>query len=209
MAPQADRAEHWNSAYNDGDEKRSWTEAYPTRSVEAIRSVAPSLDAPIIDIGAGSSLLAAALLAEGHTDLTMLDLSEAALDLARDRMGADAERVNWVAADLFAWQPVREYAVWHDRAVLHFFTTPNDRVRYAGKLHTALRPGGHAIIATFAPDGPERCSGLPVWRSSAQGILDLLGGDFSSQHVSTANHTTPSGSVQPFTWVVARRLGSD
>jgi SAM-dependent methyltransferase len=130
--------------------------------LEAIASTAPRPDAPLIDVGGGSSRLTAALLDAGHSDITVLDLSEAALDLARGRLGPRADMVTWLAADLLTWQPTRQYAIWHDRAVLHFFTDPADRSRYVDNLRAALMSGGHAIIATFAPGGPEHCSGLPV-----------------------------------------------
>lgn len=129
----------------------------------------------------------------GHSDITVLDLSEAALDLARGRLGGQADMVTWLAADLLTWQPTRQYAIWHDRAVLHFLTDPTDRSRYVDSLRSALMSGGHAIIATFAP-GPVHCSGLPVQRSSAQEIADLLGHDFQllrARSASTGRRQVP------------------
>ena len=196
---------HWNAAYADGDDHRSWTQEQPTESLEAIAFTAPSQDAPLIDVGGGSSRLTAALLDAGHSDITVLDLSDAALDLARRRLGPRADMVSWLVADLLTWRPERQYATWHDRAVLHFFTDPVDRSRYVDCLRSALMPGGHAIIATFAPDGPDRCSGLPVQRNSAQNIADLLGHDFQMLRAHVREHRTPSGATQPFTWIIARR----
>ena len=196
---------HWDAAYADGDEDRSWTQERPAESLEALAFTAPAPDAPLIDVGGGSSRLAAALLDAGHSDVTVLDLSAAALDLARRRLGPRADMVTWLVADLLTWRPTRQYATWHDRAVLHFFTDPVDRSRYADTLRSALMPGGHAIIAGFAPDGPDHCSGLPVQRSSAQDIADLLGDDFELLHARVREHRTPSGTAQPFTWVIARR----
>lgn len=196
---------HWDAAYADGDYDRSWTQARPTESLEALASIAPSLDAPLIDVGGGSSRLTAALLDAGHSDLTVLDLSQAALDLARRRLGPRADMVAWLAADLLTWQPTRQYAIWHDRAVLHFFTDPGERSRYVDRLRSALMSGGHAIVATFAPGGPDHCSGLPVQRSSAQEIADLLGHDFQLLRAQVHEHRTPSGAAQPFTWVIAQR----
>lgn len=197
--------EHWNAAYAAGDSAASWTQAHPTRSLQAIAAVSPDSDAPIIDVGGGSSPLAAELLRAGHSDVSVLDLSGAAISLAQRRLGDQADRVRWITADLLAWQPERRYAVWHDRAVLHFFTDPADRARYAETLVDALAPGSCAIIATFAPDGPTRCSGLPVQRYCAEDILTLLGPHFSVVSVHTETHHTPSGRRQPFTWVTARR----
>jgi trans-aconitate methyltransferase len=198
-------AAHWDAAYADGDADRSWTQERPTESLEALASTSPALDAPLIDVGGGSSRLTAALLDAGHCDLTVLDLAEAALNLARRRLGPRADMVSWLAADLLTWQPTRQYAIWHDRAVLHFFTDPTDRSRYVDSLRSALISGGHAIIATFAPGGPDHCSGLPVQRSSAQEIADLLGHDFRLLRAQVREHRTPSGAAQPFTWVIAQR----
>lgn len=198
----------WNAAYAAGDENRSWYEAHPSSSLKAIHSITPSRQAPIIDVGGGSSRLSGALLAAGYDDLTVLDISPTALSLAQTRLGSNANRVTWVRADLLAWQPTRRYAVWHDRAVLHFFVDLADRRTYTETLHAALTPGGHAIIATFAPDGPARCSGLPVQRNSADQILQLLGSDFTAVDTSVETHTTPSGNPQPLTWVIARRQPS-
>jgi len=198
---------HWNATYANGDSTTSWTQVNPTESLRAIAAVSPGLDAAIIDVGGGSSRLAGELLRAGRTDVTVLDVSSAALDLAKDRLLDQAARVEWIAADLLAWEPARRYAVWHDRAVLHFFTDPADRGRYVAKLADGLANGGHAIIATFAPDGPTSCSGLPVQRSSAEEILDLLGNQFTGVSAKTQHHRTPGGREQAFTWIVAKRTG--
>lgn len=200
-----DRAGHWDAAFAGGDERRSWYQAWPGDSLRAIRHVAPGQDAPIIDVGGGSSGLSGALLAAGYRDLTVLDISKTALSLAESRLGVNAEHVTWIAGDLLAWRPRRRYFVWHDRAVLHFFTDADDRRTYAETLHEALVPAGYAIIACFAPSGPDQCSGLPVHRSSADEILDLLGSGFSPVYSGVRVHTTPSNREQPFTWVTARR----
>ena len=199
------RAVLWDEAFAEGDEQRSWYEQHPAQSLRAIERVVPPGPAPIIDAGAGSSRLCDALLAAGYTDVTALDISETALGLARRRLGANAERIIWIAADLLQWRPPRRYAVWHDRAVLHFFVDVDDRRAYSETLRAALAPGGYAIIATFAPDGPEYCSGLPVRRSSVAEILDVLGDEFTVVATSVEIHTTPSGGAQPFTWLIARR----
>ncbi len=199
----------WDAAFAHGDEHCSWYESRPSTSANAIEAIAPSRHVPIIDVGGGSSRLAGALLAAGYTDLTVLDISEIAMNLARRRLGHDSDQVKWVTTDLLTWQPTRRYGIWHDRAVLHFFVDPTDRRTYTGTLHAALLPGGHVIIATFAPDGPSQCSGLRVQRNSAEDILKLLGNDFKAIHTSVETHTTPSGIDQPFTWVIARRRQAD
>jgi SAM-dependent methyltransferase len=199
---------HWNAVYAEGDRDRSWWQDEPAESLEAIALVAPAHDAPILDVGGGSSQLAGSLLERGHTDVTVLDLSSVALELARRRLGGQGERVTWIVADVLSWTPPRRYALWHDRAVLHFFTDPKDRARYAERVRAAVTEGGHAIIATFAPDGPDRCSGLPVQRSSAADIAELLGNDFRMVDARTRPHRTPAGAIQPFTWVVAQASNS-
>lgn len=201
----ADSTAHWDATYAEGDEDRSWTEPVPQASLDAIARTGAPADAAILDVGGGASRLAACLLDAGRTDVTVLDLSIRALALARGRLGDRADQVHWVVADLLAWEPDRCYDVWHDRAVLHFFTSDDERARYAAVLRAALAPGGHAVIATFAPDGPERCSGLPVRRSSAAETLTLLGDGFAAVHTEVRVHRTPSGGRQPFAWLVARR----
>jgi SAM-dependent methyltransferase len=200
-----DQASHWDAAFAGGDEHRSWYQERPVESLRTIEHVAPARDAPILDVGGGSSGLSGALLAAGYRDLTVLDLSETALSLAQNRLGKRAERIAWITADLLAWRPPRRYCVWHDRAVLHFFVDADDRRAYVHTLHKALAPRGYAIIAGFAPTGPEQCSGLPVHRTSPDDILDLLGSEFSTVESSVQIHTAPSGRDQPFTWVTARR----
>jgi trans-aconitate methyltransferase len=200
-----ERAARWNATFAAGDEERSWYEPRPARSLRAIEHVVAPGPAAIIDVGGGSSRLCGALLTAGYTDVTVLDLSETALDIARRRVEESAQKITWIACDLLQWRPTRRYAVWHDRALLHFFRDVGERRTYAETLRTALQPGGHAIIATFAPHGPAQCSGLPVQRSSGDEILDLLDGEFTIVENALEIHTTPSGSCQPFTWLTARR----
>jgi hypothetical protein len=135
----------------------------------------------------------------------VLDISTAALHLAHDRLGDQAERIHWLHVDLLAWVPERRYAIWHDRATLHFFVADADRARYRDVARAAIQPGGHAIIATFAPDGPRECSGLPVRRSSAEEIEALFGPGFSLVTADHELHSTPGGLLQAFTWAVLRR----
>ena len=199
-----ERVAHWDAAYAGGHRRVSWFQDDPAESLDAIWRAAPAPDAPIVDVGGGASALAGRLLEQGRTDVTVLDLSAVALQLAGDRIGDDP-RVHWIAADVLAWKPERTYAIWHDRALLHFFTADADRARYAATLAKALHPGGHAIVATFAPHGPERCSGLRVRRSAATEIAALLGPGFELQHAATHDHVTPGGTTQPFTWAILRR----
>jgi hypothetical protein len=137
----------------------------------------------------------------------VLDLSAAALRLAQERVGDRATNITWLAEDLLDWAPPRHYALWHDRATLHFFVDDADRRRYAEVARAAIAPGAHAVIATFAPDGPTQCSGLPVRRSSARNIASMLGAGFSLVSSTNELHRTPGGATQPFTWAVLRRDG--
>ena len=196
---------HWDRVYAAGDATVSWAQDHPAPSLRAIAGTGIAPEAPIIDVGGGSSALAGELLDAGHTDVTVLDLSANALALAKERLGGRGDAVEWIVADLLAWTPARTYALWHDRAVLHFFRCEDDRAAYADRVREAVAPGGHAIVATFAPDGPPTCSGLPVRRSSSDDVLRLLGPAFVELHAFTEQHVTPGRKTQPFCWLVARR----
>lgn len=198
-------AAHWDAAYERGPDRVSWAQDHAAPSLALIEDLGVPVDAAVIDVGGGASPLAGDLLDRGFNDVTVLDLSRRALDLARERLGARGTHVTWTQADLRAWSPERTYDLWHDRAVLHFLTEDEDRERYAATVARAVAPGGHAIIAGFAPDGPERCSGLPVRRASGEDLAALLGDAFTPVGVRREEHTTPSGNVQLFAWLVARR----
>ena len=199
-----DQAGHWDQIYRErGPREVSWFQADPAVSVELISAaVAGDRTTPVIDVGGGGSLLAATLARSGFTDVTVLDISARALDAARRQ---DPTRtVSFLRADVLSWQPPRQWQVWHDRAVFHFLTIPENRARYLATLRRGLRPGGSLVLATFAPGGPTHCSGLPVARYSAQDLATELGGDFTVTITRTEQHHTPDGAMQPFTWVGAR-----
>ena len=197
---------HWDRVYgNKGEFHVSWFQDDPALSLELIQGAAPSLESAIIDIGGGTARLVDALLAHDYRDVTVLDLSEAAIAISRARLGARAERVTWIAADVTRWRPGRHYDLWHDRAAFHFLTAAQDCVAYVERLMEALRPNGHAIIATFALDGPERCSGLPVARYDAAKLSAALGGAFQLIEARRQDHRTPSGSTQQFQFSVFKR----
>nr|WP_296762909.1 class I SAM-dependent methyltransferase [Sediminimonas sp.] len=158
-----------------------------------------------MDVGGGASRLVDVLVSRGWDDLTVLDISEPALAHAKARLGNRADRVRWIVADLTEWHPDRAYDVWHDRAVFQFLTEPDQRTAYLGALNQALRPGGLAILATFAPDGPEKCSGLPVRRYDAAGLSAQLGAEFRLLRTFREVHQTPGGVAQPFAWCVLER----
>jgi 2-polyprenyl-3-methyl-5-hydroxy-6-metoxy-1,4-benzoquinol methylase len=198
------RASHWDSAYvARGVRSVSWYQAEPRVSVELVAALSIPREAAVIDIGGGSAYLADRLVEQGFSDVTVLDISEAALAESRRRFGDDA-RICRLHEDLLVWRPERRYDLWHDRAVFHFLVEGQDRERYLRALSSAIRPGGMVILATFAADGPETCSGLPVARYSPDGLSLVLGKAFERLAVRREVHVTPTGSRQPFTWVAGR-----
>jgi len=199
---------HWEQVYRTRNPAEvSWFQPEARLSRELIGRLAPGRDSRILDVGAGASVLVDGLLADGYRQVTVLDLSAAALGAARARLGRLARRVTWVEADLLtAALPRHGIDVWHDRAVFHFLTDPADRETYRAQLRHALRPGGLLIMATFAGDGPTRCSGLDVVRYSADALCVELGDGFRLVEDHREVHTTPSGGTQAFTWVALVRL---
>ena len=207
MEPDGRRA-HWETVYaTKAENEVSWFQDNPSPSLEAIALTGATPASAIIDIGGGASRLVDHLLALGFVDVTVLDLSAAALDTAKARLGTPAAKARWLLADVTTWEPTASYDVWHDRAAFHFLTGENDRAAYAVRLDRALKPGGHAIIATFAPDGPERCSGLPVMRYDAESLGRALGREFRLLQTRRHEHATPWGSRQVFQFSVFRREG--
>jgi SAM-dependent methyltransferase len=201
--------EHWNGVYDArSEDELTWFEATPALSLELLRAHLHPGE-PFIDIGAGASRLVDVLLEEGYGPLTVLDLSGAALAVSRQRIGSQGKDIAWIEADITKWEPDRTYAVWHDRAVFHFLTGAEERAGYARALSAALRPGGIAIIATFADDGPEKCSGLPVVRYApealGQELERLLPGRFETLDARRHMHITPKGNRQSFQYSVFRR----
>ncbi len=206
MSVEGNRA-HWDNAYaTKGEAGVSWFEDVPAVSLELIRQAGAGPASSIVDIGGGASRLADALLREGVGRITVLDISPAALDAAKARLGAAAGDIEWIVADVTEWQPERRYDIWHDRAAFHFLTEADARAAYVERLRTALKPGGHAIIATFALDGPERCSGLPVMRYDPAGLAEVLGPSFELVDQRRYVHTTPWGSPQSFQFSLLRRV---
>jgi trans-aconitate methyltransferase len=196
--------ERWERAYTE-DKQHSWDQPGADVSIALLEAAGLATADRVLDVGAGTSPLAGQLLARGVGDVSVLDISPVALNQARRRLGVDAERVHWIEEDLLDWSPQRRYTFWHDRAVFHFFTEPVHVARYRSTLLAATGPGSVAIIATFAPDGPTHCSGLPVRRYSVSELFGALAMDADILATRTQNHQTPFGSTQPFTWLVLRR----
>jgi 2-polyprenyl-3-methyl-5-hydroxy-6-metoxy-1,4-benzoquinol methylase len=201
-----DPVRHWQTVYETkASDEVSWFQREPRLSHALIARVAPSLDAAIVDVGGGASTLVDALLADGYTNVTVLDLAEAALRQARARLGPDASRVTWSVADILdATLPPASIDVWHDRAVFHFLTRAEDRARYIAQVQRAVRPGGYVLVATFAEDGPTRCSGLEVARYSATQLHGVFGAGFVLESSLRESHMTPSGGQQAFTYCLCR-----
>jgi ubiquinone/menaquinone biosynthesis C-methylase UbiE len=202
-----DRRTHWENVYSTkGEEDVSWFQETPAISLELLALAGATPGDAVIDIGGGASRLVDSLMDQGFSDVTVLDLSEAALAAARTRLGGKADAVDWIAADATAWAP-REaaYDIWHDRAAFHFLTEPADQRAYLDRLERGLRKGGRVIIGTFAPDGPEKCSGLPVARHDAATLQALLGAGFVLADHRRHEHATPWGSVQKFQFSTFRR----
>ena len=196
--------EHWNAVYSaKAANEVSWFQPAPAASLSALDHVHPN--SAFIDVGGGASNLVDELLKRAWSDLTVLEIADSALAVAKERIGRDADRVHWLVADVTQWTPARTYDVWHDRAVFHFLVRPEDRAAYRNAMTQGVRPGGLAILATFALDGPERCNGLPVRRYDAGGLAGELGPEFELVDDWREAHATPAGAVQPFTWALLRR----
>lgn len=201
--------DHWETVYSTkASDAVSWFQPHADFSVGLIKATGVGHDASIIDVGGGASTLVDDLLANGYTDLTVLDLSASALAAARNRLGAKAANVRWIEADITkAYLSANKFDVWHDRAVFHFLTTPEDRAAYVRTVFRSVKPGGHVIVATFAEDGPNQCSGLPVMRYRPDELHAEFGEAFSLLHHEKEAHHTPSGTVQQFVYCYCRRIG--
>src|SRR5258708_15634599 len=200
------RKAHWENVYTTKGEKEvSWFQESPAPSLELIALAGLSADASIIDIGGGASRLVDALVERNVGQITVLDVSAAALDVAKQRLGDKAADVEWVVADVTSWQPSKTYDLWHDRAAFHFLVDPADQSAYVARLKKAVKAKGWAIIGTFALDGPEKCSGLPIVRYDAASLSAILGADFNLIDTRRHDHTTPWGAVQRFQFSTFRR----
>ena len=194
--------EHWEKVYQTKPpEAVSWFQEHATRSLDLILSTEASLESQIIDVGGGASTLVDDLLGCGFQNLSVLDLSASALEVARKRLGIAGDSVRWLVGDICSVDmPEQAYDIWHDRAVFHFLTTPADRAAYVRQVMKSVKPGGHVIVATFAPDGPEQCSGLPVARYAPGELHQEFGPSFELLEHMSEEHKTPWGSVQHFVY---------
>ena len=198
---------YWNAVYSaKSAESVSWYAPHLTRSLQYVGRAAPDKGAAIIDVGGGESTLVDDLLAGGYCNLTVLDISATALEVARQRVGVHGSSVTWRAADVLdADWPAHSFDVWHDRAVFHFLTTNDQRERYVARVVQALKPDGFAIVATFGPHGPTQCSGLAVSRYTAGELHARFGAQFALLESTQEVHTTPWGTPQQFVYCFCRR----
>jgi 2-polyprenyl-3-methyl-5-hydroxy-6-metoxy-1,4-benzoquinol methylase len=198
---------HWEQIYHTKETTQvSWYQLHPRLSLQYIRNTGTGKAAHIIDVGGGASTLVDHLLDDGFQRVTVLDISAAALEIAQQRLGPRSRLVTWLEADItkttFAHH---KYDVWHDRAVFHFLTEPQDRQRYVNAVREALKPGGHVIVATFARDGPERCSGLEVVRYDPQNLQREFGTNFELLDSTREEHQTPFRTEQKFIYCYCRK----
>lgn len=199
--------DHWEKVYSSkASDEVSWFQEHAERSLRLIQETGLPLSTPIIDVGGGASTLVDDLVAHGYEHVSVLDLSRVALEAAKRRLGPRSEAVQWIEANILEVSlPMHTYGVWHDRAVFHFLTAPEDRRKYVeGVLH-ALKPGGYVIMATFAEDGPTKCSGLPVMRYGANELHGEFGESFVLLRHERESHHTPGGLEQKFLYCFCRK----
>ena len=193
---------HWEKVYRTKQPTEvSWYRAHLDLSLQLIEEAAASRDAHIIDVGGGESTLVDDLLARGYRNLHVLDISPTAIAIAKERLGGEAQRIDWLCGDVTSFAFARQrYDVWHDRAVFHFLTEEHDRVAYVRQVAQAVKPGGHVIVATFGLEGPTKCSGLDVVRYDAEHLHDEFGARFQLVKHLTELHQTPAGAIQQFVY---------
>ena len=198
--------DHWEAVYrNAAPDAVSWYRPHLETSLDLIRRAANDPSAAILDVGGGESTLVDDLIASGYENLAVLDVSATALDVTSTRLGATAEQVRWIASDVTAVSlPQHSIDVWHDRAVFHFLTEAEDRAAYVRNLLHCMRPGGHVIVAAFGPEGPARCSGLPVVRHDCGTLQRELGPRFVAMERREELHLTPGGKTQQFIYCLFR-----
>jgi len=192
--------EHWEKVYaTKAPDQVSWFRPHLETSLALIGRAAGDRSESIIDVGGGPSTLVDDLIGRGYRHITVLDISQAAIEVAKERLGEASESVQWLRADVTqADLPAHSYNVWHDRAVFHFLTKPDERLAYVRNVASAVKPGGHVIVSTFGPEGPNKCSGLDVMRYDAESLHEQFGRRFRLVESSKELHDTPFGTTQQF-----------
>lgn len=208
MTTSEERRAHWQEVWAKIDpETASWHQPEPTLSLALIEAAGLRRDAGVVDVGAGQSMLVDVLAQRGWVHLAALDVAPEALAAMAERLGPLADDITFIEADVLEWRPVPGlFELWHDRACLHFLTDAGDQAKYVDVMATALVPGGIAILGGFAPDGPQKCSGLPVIQHDRDSLAALLGARFELVDEVDERHLTPAGRIQAFRWSVWRRL---
>jgi SAM-dependent methyltransferase len=201
--------EHWDRVYaTKGPDRVSWFRPHLDRSLAFLDAARVAHSARVIDVGGGASTFVDDLLNRGYSNVTVLDLSGAALEAAQARLGQRASLVEWICGDVTELRlPEKAYDFWHDRAVFHFLRDPEARSRYVDSVRRSLKPGGHIVVATFGPHGPEKCSGLEVLRFSPEQLHAEFGPAFSKIASTIEVHTTPGGTEQEFVYCYCRLPG--
>jgi hypothetical protein len=200
------RANHWRRIWSEKSPNHtSWYQKIPETSLGLIKNSGLTYEDSIIDVGGGGSVLVDCLLEKGYQNVSVLDIAPEALEYTYARLGQKADRVSWIVADIISWKPDKQYSLWHDRAVFHFLIDPNEQKAYGDTLRSALVYDGQAIVATFALDGPTKCSGLTVQRHDSSTLINALGGGFMVLETGVERHMTPTKVLQQFTWC---RLGA-
>lgn len=199
--------DHWEGIYKTKTPMEvGWYQADPKQSLDLIAAAGLGRAQEIIDIGGGASLLVDKLMEKGFEKVTVLDISPAALNQAKSRLGKNAQKISWIEADITGFEPEHQFDLWHDRAVFHFLTDADDRKKYLNVMNRAVAPGGHLIIATFALEGPPKCSGLEVVRYSQESLAREIGRNFELKESVEELHVTPSGARQKFNYCRFKNL---
>jgi trans-aconitate methyltransferase len=202
-----DKKAHWEDVYRKKKvDEVSWYQPQPGLSLHMIAAAKLDRDAAIIDVGGGASRLIDNLVIQGYTNLSVLDISGESLTCAKERVGPAGQNVQWIESDITVFNPSQKFHFWHDRAVFHFLTDPGERTRYLEVMNKSLASGAYVLIATFAPDGPEKCSGLPVQRYSHESLQQTLGPAYKIVAHEQETHSTPSGGQQKFIYALFRKI---
>lgn len=204
---QFNRRQHWNKIYNEKEiNEVSWYQPVPETSLEIVQSLGIAKPAHIIDIGGGDSLFADHLLDLGYTNITVLDISEKAIEKAKTRLGPRGREINWIVGDAVEFESTETYDLWHDRAAFHFLTREEEIHSYLDRAQEYIREGGYLVIGTFSEDGPEKCSGIRIKQYSEKTLTELLKGRFEKIECFTIDHHTPFGTVQNFLFCSYRKI---
>lgn len=197
--------DHWDTIYNKPENQLSWFQQYPKASMDLVEQTQLPKNAAIIDIGGGDSRFAEAMVDKGYTNLWVLDISEKAIERARERMGAKASKIQWVVSDVLEFKPNITFNLWHDRAAFHFLTLEEEVSKYLSIAENFINNNGFLIIGTFSNKGPHTCSGLEVKQYSQSTMIDTIGNAFEKMRCLREDHITPSGKAQNFIYCSFRK----